>query len=73
MNKITVNPSHLYTRSEVGRPISLLLDAAFCSFHLCVALSMTVFAVLILIMNHIISPSLGLISKILLTLPSKTL
>ena len=73
MNKITVNPSRFYTRSEVGRPISLLLNAAFCSFLLCVALSMTVFALLILIVNHVISPSLALISKILITLPTKTL
>jgi len=73
MNKITVNPSHFYRRSEVGGPIGLLLDTAFCSFLLCVALGMTVFAVLILIVNHIISPSLALISKILLTFPTKTL
>jgi len=73
MNKFTLNTSHFYTRRDVGEPGGLLLDTAFWSFLICVALGMAVFAVLILIVNHLISPSLALVSKILLTLPARTL
>ena len=64
MNKITLNPSHFYTRREVGGPIGLLLDTAFCSFLILVALGMTGFAILILAVKYIISPSWALLSKL---------
>jgi len=73
MTKPTVNPSHFYTRKDVGVPVGLLFDMALFSLLVCAVLGLTVFAVLILIVNHVISPSLTLISKILLALPTKTL
>jgi hypothetical protein len=64
MNKMTLNPSHFYTRRDVGGPVGLLLDTAFCSFLILVALGMTVFAVLVLIVNYIVSPVFALMNKL---------
>ena len=73
MNKTTLNPSHFYTRRDVGSLINLLLNNIFCFFLILVALDMTVFAFLILIVNYTISPLLSLISRILLSLPTRNL
>jgi hypothetical protein len=73
MNKTTLSPSHFYTRRDVGGPIYSLLNGIFRSFLLLVALDMTVFAFLILIVNYTISPLLSLISRILLSLPTRNL
>jgi len=73
MNKFTLNTSHFYTRKDVGGPVGLLLDTAFFSFLICVALAMMAFGILILIVNHLVAPLLALVSKILLTLPARNL
>jgi hypothetical protein len=64
MKKITLNPSHFYTRRDVGGPIGLLLDTAFCSLLILVALGMAAFAFLILIVNYVVSPLLALLNKL---------
>jgi len=63
MNQITLNPSRVYTRKEVGGPIGLLLDCAFCSFLIVVALGMMAFAFFILLGDYVISPVLALMSN----------
>ena len=63
MNTITCDPDH--TWRDVGGPIGLLLDGAFCSFVILAALGMMPFALLILLADYAISPVGSFLSKLL--------
>lgn len=56
MNAITLHPSHSHTWRDVGGPMGLVLDIAFCSFVLVVGLGMIVGTFLILLANSVTSP-----------------
>jgi hypothetical protein len=58
MYAITLHPSHDHTWREVGGPMGLVLDIAFCSFVLVVGLGMIVGTFLILLANSVTSPVL---------------
>jgi len=57
MNTITYDPLHYHTWRDIGGPIGLLLDGVFCSFVVLAALGMMIFALLILLADHVLSPA----------------
>jgi hypothetical protein len=67
MNSTTRHPLHYHTWKDIGGPLGLLLDSAFCAFVIFAALSMIVFAFFILLLDYITAPVLALLSKIQFT------
>jgi hypothetical protein len=56
MNTITHDPLLHHTWRDIGGPIGLLLDCAFCLFVILAALGLMIFTFLILLADYVISP-----------------
>jgi len=65
MNSTThPHPLHYHTWKDIGGPLGLLLDGAFCAFVILAALSMIVFAFFILVLDYIAVPVITFLGKI---------
>jgi hypothetical protein len=64
INTITHDPLLHHTWRDIGGPMGLLLDCAFCSFVILAALGMMVFVLLILFVDYAGSSVRALMSKL---------
>lgn len=64
MNSITQHPLHYHTWRDIGGPLGMFLDGAFCSFVIVAAFGMIVFASLILFVDHLTAPVVAFLSKL---------
>ncbi len=64
MNSTTQHPLRYHTWKDIGGPLGLLLDGAFCAFVIVAALGMVVFAFCILLLDYLAEPVLALLSKL---------
>jgi hypothetical protein len=64
MKRITCDPLHDHIWRDINGPIGLLLDCAFCSFVMVVALGMVPFALVILLADYVILPVGAFLGKL---------
>ena len=63
MNKWTCDPSHNHQWRDINGPVGWLLGVVFCAFLILPALVLVVFALLILLMNHVVLPLKSLLGR----------
>ena len=73
MNAITYDPLHKHLWRDIGGPVGLLLDGAFCLVIILAALGMMIFGLLILFADYVVSPAWALLCKLRPSRPTRAL
>ena len=63
MNKMTCDPSRNHLWRDINGPVGWLLGVVFCAFLILPALVLVMFALLILLMDHVVLPLKSLLGR----------